>query len=118
MPTVRRALAGVVLLGLVGLGCPACGGARGWRTVSIAHADYQYPTRRLALSVESCRADVEAEAVETTEEEVRVTVIATGGGPSQEACADTLVLRLAQRLDGRRVVDGATGRRVPVLVRG
>jgi hypothetical protein len=85
--------------------------------VQVTQAYYHYPTRRLSVSVESCRADVEPEVAETSRA-VTITVAATGGGSTQEDCSDRADLRLARRLGGRRVVDGATGRRVPVIVLG
>lgn len=111
---MRQALAGVLLLGLA---CSAREAAPDERPVLILHAEYHRSTRRLAVSVDSCRADVEAEAVETAEA-VRITVTATGGGRAQETCSDGHELQLAQRLGGRRVVDDATGERVPVMVLG
>lgn len=63
MVTVRQALWGVLLLAL---GCTGCGSAHGDRVVQITHAYYHYPTRRLGVDVDSCRADVESEVAETT----------------------------------------------------
>ena len=83
------------------------------RTVSIFDPVYREQTRELSMGVSSCRADVEAEVVETATE-VRVTVTATGG--LAEDCADGLEVQLDQPLDGRQVVDGASGQALEVTL--
>lgn len=69
----------------------------------------------LAVFVGSCRADLDADVVETAAE-VRVTVTATGGTAAD--CSDVLDVQLDQPLDGRKVVDGASGQAVEVTLVG
>jgi len=101
----------IALLGLFAVFVAAC--TEDSRTVSIFATEYREQTRELGLSVNSCKAHLEAEVVETAAE-VRVTVTATGG--SSMDCADGLDVQLHRALDGRQVVDGATGQPVEVTL--
>jgi hypothetical protein len=102
----------IALLGIVANFVAAC--TEDSRTVSIFAADYREQTRDLGLSVSSCKADLEAEVVETAAE-VEVTVTGTGGS-SMLDCADGLEAQLDRPLDGRQVVDGSSGQAIEVVV--
>ena len=111
-PKRRRAGVGVIAaLGMLAFVAAAC--AEDSRTVPIFDPSYREQTRELSVGVGSCRADLEAEVVETAAE-VRVTVTATGG--LAEDCADGLTLQLDEPLDGRQVVDGASGQALEVTL--
>lgn len=102
----------MAILGMLAVFAGAC--TEDSRTVSIYEPEYREQTRTLGVGVNSCHADLEAEVVETATE-VRVTVTATGGSADLD-CSDTLDVQLDRPLDGRQVVDGASGQAVEVTL--
>ena len=77
-------------------------------------AEHREGSRVLALSISSCRAQLEPQVVETSAK-VEITVTPTGGD-SMADCADGFELQLDRPLDGRQVVDGASGQVVEVTL--
>lgn len=60
------------------------------------------------LWVDTCNGEPEAEVVETSTD-VTITVVSTRQNPG-DGCQDNLTVELDAPLDGRTLVDGATGR--------
>ena len=102
----------IAVLGMLAFVAAACAGDS--RTVSIYEPRYREPTRTLSVGVNSCHADLEADVVETASR-VTVTVTATGGAGDLD-CSDVLEVQLDQPLDGRQVVDGASGQALEVTL--
>jgi hypothetical protein len=68
--------------------------------------------RTLTFQVDSCHGDPEATVVSEDDEHVSVRVISDVQTGDHPACADSVSLRLAEPLGGRKVVDADTERRV------
>ena len=69
--------------------------------------------RTLRVTVASCNKNPTGDIVETAET-VTITAFARPAGRDENACADGLALTLDSPLGERAVVDGATGRTVPI----
>jgi hypothetical protein len=108
---MKRAVAVATLIAAAS--CGASGPSR--VRVGLFDAEVEPTSLSLQLSLGICHARDRRVKVAETDKAVKVTITAEnpGAGP-HPMCADRLVVPLKHPLGGRRVVNGATGRSVPV----